>query len=231
MTDQIGAAVAPMVAALGDEGVLVRLGTTVDVETAARVRGLASRLRDASLPGVREVVCSYASLALYLESGETQEAVIAAARYLAGMPEPADPHEPDEDRVAPPAPREHVIPVRYDGPDLAEVARCCSLSEDEVVRRHHERTYDAFAVGFVPGFAYLGVLDDALHLPRRPQPRTRVPAGSVAIAGAQTAVYPLVTPGGWHLIGHTSTTLFDPSRDEPALIAAGDRVRFQPVDG
>src|SRR5690606_28286331 len=96
-------------------------------------------------------------------------------------------------------------------------------------RRHSERSYDAFAVGFVPGFAYLGVLDDAPVLPRRAQPRTRVPAGSVAIAGSQTAVYPFATPGGWHLLGLTTAVLFDASRERPALIAVGDRVRFEPV--
>lgn len=218
-----------MVAPLGDEAVLVRLGTTVDVQLAARTRRLAQRVRVASLPGVREVACSYASFALYLESAETQERVISEVHSLlaATRDEPGD--IPGDLPDGLPAPREHVIPVRYVGADLAEVARSCEMSEQEVVRRHSERSYDAFAVGFVPGFAYLGVLDDALVLPRRAQPRTRVPAGSVAIAGSQTAVYPFATPGGWHLLGLTTAVLFDASRERPALIAVGDRVRFEPV--
>ncbi|HEX9167224.1 MAG TPA: 5-oxoprolinase subunit PxpB, partial [Gemmatimonadales bacterium] len=123
--------------------------------------------------------------------------------------------------------REWVIPVRYDGPDLEWVAARTGLNPDEVVRRHSARLYTVYLLGFVPGFAYLGELDPTLVLPRRSTPRQRVPAGSVAIAGAQTAVYPLATPGGWHLIGQTTLRLFDPEREPPALLAAGDTVRFE----
>ena len=96
-------------------------------------------------------------------------------------------------------------------------------------RRHSGREYTVYLLGFAPGFAYLGDLDPALVLPRRPAPRTRVPAGSVAIAGSQTGVYPLTTPGGWHLIGSTTTRMFDPAREPAALLRAGDRVRFEPI--
>jgi KipI family sensor histidine kinase inhibitor len=98
-----------------------------------------------------------------------------------------------------------------------------------VIARHSRRSYIVDLLGFVPGFAYLSELDAALQLPRRPQPRPRVPAGSVAIAGAQTAVYPLDTPGGWHIIGRTDSVMFDPLRDAPALLRAGDKVRFVPA--
>jgi KipI family sensor histidine kinase inhibitor len=98
---------------------------------------------------------------------------------------------------------------------------------DEIVARHTGRTYSVDLLGFVPGFAYLSELDPALQLPRRPQPRPRVAARSVAIAAAQTGIYPLDTPGGWHIIGTTTTVMFDPSRDPPALLAPGDRVRFE----
>jgi len=100
------------------------------------------------------------------------------------------------------------------------------LSTEDVIRRHLARIYSVDLIGFVPGWAYLSELDPALHLPRRDQPRPRVPAGSVAIAGAQTGVYPLVTPGGWHIIGHTDTVMFDPARDPPAVLRPGDKVRF-----
>jgi len=123
------------------------------------------------------------------------------------------------------------IPVRYDGPDLAEVAEWTGLTQDELIEKHCSRTYRAYMTGFAPGFTYLGDLDEALVLPRRTSPRVRVPAGSVAIAGAQTAVYPLVTPGGWHLIGTTSMAMFDPARDPPARVRAGDSVRFVRVGG
>jgi KipI family sensor histidine kinase inhibitor len=128
-----------------------------------------------------------------------------------------------------PTPRTHRIPVRYDGLDLDFIATSTGLSVDEVVARHSGRSYTVDLLGFVPGFGYLGELDPALHLPRRDQPRPRVTAGSVAIAAAQTAVYPLDTPGGWHIIGSTSTVMFDPARNPPALLAPGDTVQFERV--
>jgi KipI family sensor histidine kinase inhibitor len=123
--------------------------------------------------------------------------------------------------------REHRIPVRYNGIDLDAVAAATGLAADEVISRHSGRTYTVDLLGFVPGFAYLSELDPGLQLPRRAQPRPRIAAGSVGIAAAQTAVYPLDTPGGWHIIGSTETVMFDPARDEPALLAPGDTVRFE----
>jgi biotin-dependent carboxylase-like uncharacterized protein len=124
------------------------------------------------------------------------------------------------------------VPVVYGGeggPDLAPLARARSLPEAELVRLHAGAEYTAFMLGFTPGFPYLGLLPEALESARRPTPRVRVPAGSVAVAGRLTGVYPVASPGGWQLIGRTSCRLFDPSRAEPALIAPGDRVRFVPA--
>jgi inhibitor of KinA len=121
------------------------------------------------------------------------------------------------------------IPVQYggqDGPDLAEVAQRTGLSAAEVVGLHTAPTYRAYLLGFAPGFAYLGTLPPELHLPRRATPRQRVPAGSVGIAAAQTAVYPLSTAGGWHLLGRTEMRLWDIERDPPTLIRPGQQVRF-----
>jgi 5-oxoprolinase (ATP-hydrolysing) subunit B len=118
------------------------------------------------------------------------------------------------------------IPVCYDGPDLSDVATHCGLSPDEVVRRHTAADYVVYFIGFQPGFAYLGGLDETLHTPRRAEPRVAVPAGSVGIGGAQTGIYPLVTPGGWQLIGRTTLPLFEPKAEPPTLLAPGDRVRF-----
>ena len=121
------------------------------------------------------------------------------------------------------------IPVRYggaDGPDLSAVAAACRCSDADVIAIHSGREYVAFFLGFQPGFAYLGDLDERLRLPRRDQPRAGVPAGSVAIAEHMTAVYPATSPGGWHAIGRTAMQLFDPRLDAPALIQPGDRVRF-----
>jgi KipI family sensor histidine kinase inhibitor len=121
------------------------------------------------------------------------------------------------------------IPTRYDGPDLREVADASGLEVAEVVRRHSAAEYAAAFTGFAPGFAYLSGLDPLLRLPRRGNPRPRVPPGSVAIADAFSAIYPRASPGGWHLLGSTDAAIFDPSREPPALIAPGIRVRFVPV--
>jgi 5-oxoprolinase (ATP-hydrolysing) subunit B len=118
------------------------------------------------------------------------------------------------------------IPVYYDGPDLADVAAHTGLSIDDVVKRHTAAEYIVFFLGFQPGFAYLGGLDESLHTPRRAEPRLEVPAGAVGIGGAQTGIYPAVSPGGWQLIGRTELKLFDPSRHPPTLMQPGDRVRF-----
>lgn len=114
----------------------------------------------------------------------------------------------------------------YDGPDLDETASRCGLSRDELVALHSGRVYRAYFLGFLPGFAYCGTLDPRIVAPRLGRPRERVPAGAVAIADGQTAVYPLDSPGGWRLIGHTDMRIFDPAKDPPTLIRPGDRVSF-----
>ena len=137
-------------------------------------------------------------------------------------------------RAAPPDPNSAtaplVIPVRYQGEDLDEVAHACGMSRDAVVNAHCRAEYRVEFFGFAPGFAYLSGLPSALHLPRRSEPRTSVPAGSVAIASGYASVYPRSSPGGWHLLGITDIALFDLSRtDSPSLLQPGDRVRFKPI--
>ena len=125
------------------------------------------------------------------------------------------------------------IPVCYGGdlgPDLEEVASFAGMAEADVIRVHAGGTYRVFMLGFVPGFAYLGIVDQRIAMSRHATPRVRVPAGSVGIAGVQTGVYPAETPGGWQLIGRTPLKPFDPSRDEPFLLKAGDAVQFHPID-
>ena len=118
------------------------------------------------------------------------------------------------------------IPTHYDGPDLLETAERSKLSVDDLIGLHTGREYRAFFLGFLPGFAYCGVLDARIVAPRLPRPRERVPAGSVAVADGQTSVYPFDSPGGWRLIGRTDVRVFDSTRDPPVLIRPGDRVRF-----
>ena len=132
-------------------------------------------------------------------------------------------------RVAVEGGREVQIPTHYDGPDLLETAERSKLSVEELVALHSGRTYRAFFLGFLPGFAYCGVLDPRIVAPRLVRPRERVPAGSVAIADGQTSIYPFDSPGGWRLIGRTDARIFDSTREPPALIRPGDRVRFVPL--
>jgi inhibitor of KinA len=125
------------------------------------------------------------------------------------------------------------IPVCYGGdlgPDLGGIAEWAGLTVEDVIRAHAAVPYRVYMLGFLPGFAYLGAVDPRIAMPRRTTPRLRVPAGSVAIAGPQTGVYPADAPGGWHLIGRTPLTMFDVARTHPSLLAPGDRVEFRAVD-
>jgi inhibitor of KinA len=211
----------PRLYPLGESALTLTWGTQVDAATNSLVHAAARRIRDAALPPVAELVPGYAALTVFYEPLHTGYDDLAAAitTLLSDL-------EPEASGASG---RDHFIPVVYDGPDLGEVSRLTGLSRGEVVRRHAAPWYRVYLLGFVPGFAYLGDLDPGLVLARRGTPRKRVPAGSVAIAGAQTAIYPLDTPGGWHLLGRTDIPLFDPGADPPALLQAGDRVRFEPA--
>jgi len=204
---------------LGDTAVLAELGTKLDTALNTRAIALAAALKKRR--DVRQAVAGYASVTVQFDPDQiTHEALAAAIKRLATKRPPMD--EPG---------RLHRIPVVYDGPDLYAVAMQLRLSTQEVIELHGRPIYRVFLVGFVPGWAYLGPLADELALPRRPVPRTQVPAGSVAIAGHQTGIYPLPSPGGWHLIGRTSVKLFLPDSDPPSLFRAGDRVKFFSVSG
>jgi antagonist of KipI len=205
----------------GDRALLAYPPGGSDAETSGRVRALDRALHAQPPPGVLETVPAVASLLVLYEP-----AVLSfegACRHLErAAAEPAADEEPG---------RLHLIPVAYGGehgPDLEEVARACGLDADAFVEQHAAREYRALMLGFRPGFAYLGWLPEALRTARRTTPRVSVPAGSVAVAGVQTAVYPQASAGGWNLIGRTNAVLFDPLRDPPALVAPDDRVRFVP---
>jgi KipI family sensor histidine kinase inhibitor len=207
----------PVIARLGDGALIVTLGDTVSWDVGTRVRAAADRIRAMHPSSVTDVVPAYTTLAVYFDSTQTSFEVVAdvvTGALSGGLDAPLSDARLIE------------IPVRYDGADLSDVAERTGLTVADVIERHCSRTYRAYMSGFVPGFTYLGDLDRSLVLPRRITPRLRVPAGSVAIAGEQTAVYPLDTPGGWHLIGTTDVRMFDATRVEPALLRPGDSVRF-----
>lgn len=208
----------PRIAPLGDAGVLVTFADRIDGSARDRVAALTERLRGETAAGVVELVPALVTLAVHYQPDEIDFPTLRdrILRALATLGPAA----------APPVGRSIAIPVVYDGPDLEAVARAVALPVDEVIARHQAPEYRVALLGFVPGFGYLTGLDPRLVLPRRSAPRPRVPAGSVAIAGEQTGVYPASTPGGWHLIGRTEVRMFDPSRGPPSLLAVGDRVRF-----
>jgi KipI family sensor histidine kinase inhibitor len=209
---------------LGDQALLLALSSPSEYSNrriAAIARLLLEESRRERPPVVLDVAPAMTSLAVFFDSRRTTPAEIEQRLIDAAARAPAIGDMPPG--------RRHFVSVRYDGPDLAEAASRVGMAPDELIRRHAERVYRVRFLGFAPGFAYLGPLDSALALPRRNEPRNRVPAGSVAIAGDQTAIYPLDTPGGWHLIGRTTLRPFDATREPPSLFAAGDEVRFEPV--
>lgn len=207
---------------LGDSAITFVFGTERSAELLNRVHAAAAALTAEGLPNVQDIVPAYLGVTVFYDALHASYSEMAAKLLPICERVRDSATATDEIRV-------HEIPVSYDGPDLEAVSVSCGLSSEEVIARHSGRRYTVDLLGFVPGFGYLSELDPSLRLPRRPQPRPRVPAGSVAIAGAQTAIYPLDTPGGWHIIGHTDAVLFDPQRDQPSLLRAGDVVRFVPL--
>lgn len=203
--------------AFGDGALLLELEQRVDDAIVEHARALADAWEAL---GLGEAIPAYASVVLRFDPARTpRTAALAAAEQLVRDPRPS---------ATVPVGRLVSIPTVYDGPDLTTAAERSGISEGELVDRHAARDYRAYFLGFMPGLAYCGPLDPRIDVPRLEIPRQRVPAGSVAIAGGQTVVYPFDSPGGWSLIGRTDVTLFDAQRDPPALIRAGDRVRFVP---
>lgn len=217
----------PDIEAIADDALLLQLGDRIDPAINARVHALCERIRALRPAWLRDLVPAYASIGVFFEP-----LMIGAddvARWLRGLQED-DAHQ----AAATHAPRTVEIPVRYggeDGPDLASAASELGLTPAQLVQRHAAGDYTVAMIGFAPGFPYLLGLDPALALPRLATPRTVVPAGSVAIGGAQTGIYPRESPGGWRLIGRTPLALFDPASNPPALLAPGDRVRFVALEG
>jgi len=214
---------------LGDSAVVATLGAAIDPSTLASVLGLAGALAAAKGAGIVDIVPAYATVTVFYDplqfddaAGEAYESVcrFVASCAAAGTAAPAAPA------------REVEIPVCYGGelgPDLGVVADRGGLAPEQAAALHAGADYLVHAIGFTPGFPFLGGLPERLRTPRRETPRTRVPAGSVGIGGAQTGVYPVASPGGWQLIGRTPLALFRPAANPPALLRPGDRVRFRPI--
>lgn len=203
----------------GDSGALLQWEPVIDAAVNARAIAVADAVRSKRIAGVRDVVSTFRSVAVHFDpliaSIETvREALLSSATTSTAFA--------SSGRVV-------EVPVTYgrdEGPDLSEVAAMTGMTEAEIVRRHADATYRVFMLGFLPGFAYMASVDESIAVPRRATPRVKVPAGSVGIAGRQTGIYPIDSPGGWRIVGRTSLPVFDPTRPQPCLFAPGDSVRF-----
>ena len=207
---------------VGDAAITIEFELRIDPAINARVLAVAEAVRRSDHDGVRDVVESYCAVTVEYDplrtdvQGVTRDLEAAAGRGWGSET----------------GGNEHTIPVCYGGdfgPDLAAVAAFAGCSEARVIETHGTAVYRVYMLGFLPGFAYMGPVDERIVMPRRKTPRLRVPAGSVGIAGRQTGVYPVRAPGGWQLIGRTPVRLFDLKRAQPFLLGPGDRVRFEVV--
>jgi inhibitor of KinA len=211
------------VVAAGDAALVVELPARIDPEVNAWCVGLARSLETRLGAAIRDVVIGYCTVTTYYDPMQVDPVWLEQELHAA-----------TEALECAPARDGAVIdvPVCYGGdfgPDLDDVAQFGECSNDQVIALHTEREYRVYLVGFVPGFAYMAEVDPSIARPRRSSPRTAVPAGSVAIAGGQTGIYPSVTPGGWNIIGRTPLAPYDPNRREPFLFRPGDRVRFRSI--
>jgi KipI family sensor histidine kinase inhibitor len=205
-----------------ESALLVDFGPHYDKALSLAILNVSERLQKTTLAGFWETVPALSSLTIFYDPLElAKERLIMEIEALCKV-----------ENAGRGVGKTLEIPVAYGGgggPDLADAVHRTGLSEDEFVSLHAGQLYHVYMLGFLPGFAYLGDLPERLRLPRRSTPRASVPAGSVAIASDMTAIYPLESPGGWHLIGYTPVPLWDMTRRDEPLFQPGDRVRFKPV--
>lgn len=208
----------------GDSSILVEFGKEISPEINRKITATVQLMREQHIEGVVDVIPAFCSLLInydprvtsYDEIKERMQCLVKVDAFL------------DEERR-----RIFEIPVCYGGeygPDIANIAEHAGLSEEEVIKIHSSRDYLIYMLGFLPGFCYLGGLDERIHTPRLANPRIKINAGSVGIGGSQTGIYPLDSPGGWQLMGMTPVKTYDPGREVPILVEAGDYIRFKPID-
>lgn len=212
----------PRIVPLGDSSVIVQFGDEIDFTINQRVHALGSVIEATSINGIVETVPAYATLLVHYDP-----LILSFTQIKNHLQEKIAQVDEMTSRKF----RLIEVPVRYGGEygiDLEVVAAYLQISAEDVIRIHSDKIYTIYMMGFTPGFPYMGKLDDALVMPRLETPRTRVPAGTVAIAGSQTGIYSIDSPGGWRLIGWTPLRLFNPESDSPFLFAPSDEVKFIP---
>jgi len=209
---------------LGDTGIQVRFGSDISEETNQEIRLFADYLKEQNIEGIIEWVPAYTTLTIFYRPDKV--VYMDLCKKLEDIQNTLQKADDQSQSTI------YEIPVLYGGevgPDLSEVATHNGLTEDEVISIHSGQPYLIYMMGFVPGFPYLGGMPEEIATPRRENPRAKIEAGSVGIAGEQTGVYPLETPGGWQIIGRTPVKLYDPEKEEPILLSAGVYIRFVPV--
>lgn len=226
----------PTMKIMSEQAIFVSFGDIIDEQIHTQIQRAIALVEAAQIDGIIEIVSGYTNFCVYyeplrmkknvahLDGNSIAEKTITLLQHILKEEQ----HHAEENG------RLIEIPVRYGGqygPDLAEVAAYHNMSESEVVQRHTSVDYLVYMLGFAPGFPFLGGLDKAIATPRKQTPRLKIEAGAVGIAGEQTGVYPLATPGGWQIIGQTDMALFLPNETAPTLLRAGDRVRFVAVEG
>lgn len=207
----------------GDSSVLIEFGNSITPEINAQVTSFAKLLKRQEINGIIDMIPSFCALMVnYSTKDWTYDQLVKILEELLKNPIDINKSEP----------KIIEIPVYYggeDGPDLELVAQNSGLSEDEVIKLHSGKDYLIYMIGFMPGFPYLGGLDEKIHTPRLKNPRLKITAGSVGIGGAQTGIYPIESPGGWNLIGRTDVQLYNPNNEQMVLFEAGDYIRFIPI--
>ncbi|RYZ52896.1 MAG: 5-oxoprolinase subunit PxpB [Sphingobacteriales bacterium] len=217
--------------ALSENALVLYFGNLIREDIINRISNLNYSLKTAPFDGFIESVPAYVSLTVYYDP----EAVLKSDQLKGDYAFEKVQNYLSDLHLAPlpqTTRKELLIPVCYGdeyGPDLADVAKHAGVTEEEVIKQHSNADYLVYMLGFMPGFPYLGGLPDALSMPRKNVPRAVVPAGSVGIAGKQTGIYPLNSPGGWQIIGRTPVILFDAAQSEPAVFLPGSRVKFSPI--
>lgn len=217
--------------AYGDEAITIEFGKGIDAVINARVLNLYQYLQQHPIAGTKDLIPAYNSLTLVYDAVALLQKATLANPFQQMKDQLTDVVHHVTNESVPPA-RQINIPVCYDlslAPDLAELAALHHLSVEEVIHLHTSKKYRVYMIGFLPGFAYMGTVDEKIITLRKNNPRTVVPKGSVGIAGAQTGIYPFDSPGGWQLIGRTAVPLFDVNNEQPCLLQPGDEVQFIPV--
>lgn len=208
----------------GDSSILIQFGNAIDPDINARIAATVALIKEQHIEGVVDIIPAFCSLLInYDPRVISYDRMRERMEKILSMEIAADARKK----------RVYEIPVCYGGtygPDLATIAEHAGLSEQEVIDIHSSTDYLIYMLGFLPGFTYLGGLDERIHTPRLANPRIRIPAGSVGIGGSQTGIYPMDSPGGWQLMGMTPVKTYDPEREVPILVEAGEYIRFVPVD-